>query len=127
MPLPLALGRINKAGLNKGTSLLAPHMPGLALLIHRGRKSGREFRTPINAFAVKGGFVVALTYGDRTDWVRNVLAAGECDLITRGHRVHCTSPRIYNDPTRSDMPRPVAWLLGHVVHIDTFLSLHTDD
>ena len=35
-------------------------------------------------FRAADGFVVALTYGASSEWVRNVLSAGECEAIVRG-------------------------------------------
>ena len=39
-----------------------------------------------------GGFVIALTYGSDVDWVRNVMAAGECELLYRGESISAHSP-----------------------------------
>ncbi len=67
-----------------------------SLLKHRGRKSGREYRTPISAFPLGDGFVLALLYGDaaEVDWCRNVMAAGECILKTRGQEFQLEKPEI---------------------------------
>ncbi|MEP6775024.1 MAG: nitroreductase family deazaflavin-dependent oxidoreductase [Chloroflexota bacterium] len=51
------------------------HSP-VALVKHRGRTSGKEYRTPVLLKQVRGGFVLALTYGNKVDWYRNVVAAG---------------------------------------------------
>jgi hypothetical protein len=58
--------------------------------------------------------VIALTYGTGSDWVRNVLAAGGCELITRGRRERLTSPEIRHDERQALVPslvRPVLRLL----------------
>ena len=52
-----------------------PHSP-VALVKHKGRTSGKEYRTPVLLKQIRGGFVLALTYGDNVDWYRNVVAAG---------------------------------------------------
>jgi len=52
-----------------------------ALVHHIGRKSGKPYETPIMAFPVEGGFLIALTYGPKVDWYQNVLAAGHCNLV----------------------------------------------
>jgi deazaflavin-dependent oxidoreductase (nitroreductase family) len=41
---------------------------------HVGRRSGREYQTPIHAVPTQDGFVVALPYGSDVDWVNNVVA-----------------------------------------------------
>ncbi len=40
-------------------------MPGLGVVVHRGRRSGRLYQTPASVFATEDGFVTALTYGPR--------------------------------------------------------------
>ena len=82
MAIPRAVGRWNKAGLNRVTRHIAPWLPGFGVVVHRGRRSGRRYRTPVNVFATADGYRFALTYGPDTDWVRNVLAAG--GLVTVG-------------------------------------------
>ena len=43
-----------------------------ALLRHVGRRSGKRYETPIMVWRVKDGFVIVLTYGPQTDWLRNL-------------------------------------------------------
>jgi len=38
-----------QAGLNRVTRHIAPWMPGLGVVIHRGRRSGRRYETPVNS------------------------------------------------------------------------------
>jgi hypothetical protein len=70
MPIPPVVGKWNKAGLNRVTRHIAPWTPGLGVVIHRGRRSGRSYQTPVNVFPARDGFVFALTYGPETDWVK---------------------------------------------------------
>jgi deazaflavin-dependent oxidoreductase (nitroreductase family) len=98
MPLPRRVARFNRVVTNPILGRLAPWLPGLGVIYHRGRKSGREYHNPVNVFRRGDGFVVMLTYGSRTDWVKNVLAAGECDLYTRGQRYHLVNPTLHTDP-----------------------------
>jgi deazaflavin-dependent oxidoreductase (nitroreductase family) len=90
------------------------------VVVHRGRKSGREYRTPVNVFTRPGGLAIALTYGKDSQWVRNVLAAGEADVMTRGHEHHVNNPRVVHDTTREPVPAPVRAVLGRL-HVDDFL------
>src|ERR1700758_627648 len=106
MPIPLAVGRWNKAGLNRVTRHVAPWMPGLGLVVHHGRRSGNLYQTPVNVFPTGEGFIIALTYGPDTDWVKNVLAADGCELRTRGRVVRLTGPRLFRDETRRQI-RPL--------------------
>jgi deazaflavin-dependent oxidoreductase (nitroreductase family) len=122
MPLPRTVARLNRIGLNRVTRHIASWLPGLGVVVHRGRHSGRSYRTPVNVFRSPDGYVIALTYGPHTDWVRNVFAAGEAELITGRRRVHVTAPRIYHDPARQavgSLARPVLALL----RVEDFLAL----
>ena len=126
MPIPRIVRSWNKAGLNKVTRRVAPWAPGLGVIVHRGRRSGRTFQTPVNVFGVDGGYVFALTYGADTDWVKNVLAAGGCELRTRGRVVELTSPRLYHDETRGDI-RPLERQVLRLLDVTDFLALKTAD
>lgn len=64
------------------------------VLRHVGRRSGRVYATPLEAFPVPGGFVIPMTYGDRADWVRNTLAAGNATLLREGRALAVTRPRV---------------------------------
>jgi deazaflavin-dependent oxidoreductase (nitroreductase family) len=124
MPIPKAVARWNKVGLNRVTKRIAPWAPGFGLVVHRGRRSGRRYETPVNVFPTADGYVFALTYGPDTDWVKNVLAAGGCELITRGHTVHLVSPRLFHDETRSAI-RPFERRILGLLGVADFLALKT--
>jgi len=78
------LAAFNLAVTNRISSRFAPRLPGFGIVTHVGRKSGRVYRTPVNVFRAPNGFLIALTYGRESEWVKNVLAAGGCELETRG-------------------------------------------
>jgi deazaflavin-dependent oxidoreductase (nitroreductase family) len=127
MPLPGFVARVNRVATNRATRLFAGRTPGFGIVLHRGRRSGRLHRTPINLFREPGGrgYVAALTYGADTDWLKNVVAAGGCDLLVRGERVHVIDPRIVHDPARRAVPavfRPVLGLVG----VNDFLHLSVE-
>jgi deazaflavin-dependent oxidoreductase (nitroreductase family) len=109
------IARFNKHVTNRIARPLAPHLPGFGVVGHVGRRSARRYETPVNVFPRDGGFVFALTYGAQADWVRNVVAAGGCDLVTRGRRYRLTDPEIVHDERRSEVgpiARPILGLLG---------------
>ena len=124
MPIPRLVARLNKAGLNRVTKHIAPWMPGLGVVVHRGRRSGRVYQTPVNVFTAGDGYVIALTYGPGSDWVRNVLAEGGCELRTRGRVIAVTSPRVFHDETRRDI-RPLERQALRVLGVADFLPLST--
>jgi deazaflavin-dependent oxidoreductase (nitroreductase family) len=124
MPLPRTVGKLNKAGLNRITRHIAPWAPGMGLIVHRGRRSGRRYETPVQVFPAEDGYVIALTYGPGADWIKNVLAAGGCELRTRGRTVQLTQPRLYRDDTRQHIRLPEREML-RLLRVSDFLSLTT--
>ena len=122
MPIPKAVGRWNRAGLNRLTRHIAPWMPGFGVIVHRGRRSGRRYETPVNVFGAGDGYLIALTYGTDTDWVKNVLAAGGCELRTRGQAVRVGSPRLVHDERRASI-RPAERQILRLLNVADFLSL----
>lgn len=111
MPLPRAIAKLNRVGLNRLTRHIAPWAPGFGVVVHRGRKSGRTYRTPVNVFVRDKTYVFALTYGPQADWVRNVQGAGGCDLVTRRRTFRLTAPRIEHTSSRDDLPVVVRTIL----------------
>ena len=97
-------------------------LPGFGVLSYLGRKTGRDYHTPLNVFRRGDSYVFALTYGSEVNWVRNVLAAGECDLRTRGRDVHLVDPGLFVDPTRHLMPLPVRIILA-LNDVNEFLTM----
>ena len=54
-----------------------------AVLKHKGRRSGKEYSTPVTAGPLEDSFVIPLSYGEDVDWLKNVRAAGRCSIETR--------------------------------------------
>ena len=97
-------------------------LPGFGVLAYRGRKSGKAYRTPLNAFRHGDDWVIALTYGSDVQWVKNVLAGGEATLEKRGGRIGLTDPELITDPERRLMPFPVRQVLG-LMRVSEFLRM----
>ena len=123
MPLPAVVAKMNRVITNPVTRRFAGRVPPFAIVEHRGRTSGALYRTPIMAFPADDGFVIALTYGPETDWVRNVLAAGDCALDYRNQRIALTEPKLLHGSSgAAALPSPVRFAL-RLMHVDEFLSL----
>jgi deazaflavin-dependent oxidoreductase (nitroreductase family) len=116
------LAKINIAVTNRITGLFAGRLPGFGILTHVGRKSGKVYRTPVNVFRGSKGFIIALTYSSQCEWVKNVLAAGECELKTRGKKHQLSSPKVVHDPSRRRFPFPVRFVLK-AVGADEYMEL----
>lgn len=107
---------------NPITRLVAGRLPGFAILHQRGRSSGRTYDTPMNVFRADDAYLFALTYGSHVDWVRNVLAAGGCEMTTRGRRMRLVDPELIVDPDRGLVPQPVRLFLG-LLRVTEFLRM----
>ena len=116
------LAKINIAFTNRITALFAGWLPGFGSLSHVGRKSGKVYRTPVNGFRVSNGFIIALTYSSQCEWVKNALAAGTCELVTRGKKYQLSSPTVLRDPTRRRFPVLVRIVLK-IVGADEYMEL----
>jgi deazaflavin-dependent oxidoreductase (nitroreductase family) len=124
MPIPRRVAQWNKVGLNRVIKHVAPQVPGLGVVVHRGRRTGRQYQTPVNVFREADGYIIALTYGPDADWVKNVEAAGGCELKTRGRVLRMAQPRVYRDETRRGI-RPVERQALRLIGVADFLSLKT--
>jgi deazaflavin-dependent oxidoreductase (nitroreductase family) len=125
MVLPKRLARFNRVVTNRINKHVVGWAPGFGLIVHKGRRSGKEYRTPLNVFRTDDGFLVALTYGPGADWVKNVLAAESCTLITRRRNYRVHSPELVHDESRRAMPAPVRQILG-LLDVHDFLLLKRD-
>jgi deazaflavin-dependent oxidoreductase (nitroreductase family) len=99
------MARFNRVGANRLQRLWAPYIPPYALVVHRGRKSGRTYRTPVTAFVRHGVMAVALPYGVDSDWVQNLLAEGGGELVRAGRTRRISNPRIVPRGQGSAVPR----------------------
>ena len=89
------LARFNRRLPNRVIGTIAGRrLSPVAFMLHQGRRSGRQYRTPVLPLPLPDGFLVSLPYGPKRDWVRNVLAAGRCALVRGGRRLELTDPRL---------------------------------
>lgn len=92
--MPAWLPAFNKKVTNRIQGVWAPYLPPYLVVVHTGRKSGREFRTPVIGFKKDGRLFINLLYGSDSQWVKNVLAAGGGEVIRGGRRIKVTSPEV---------------------------------
>ena len=71
----------------------ARYLPGFSVIKHRGRTSGKPYETIVTAYRKGNVLAIALAHG-KTNWVKNVLAAGEADLHFIRKDVHLINPRV---------------------------------
>ncbi len=76
MKLSRGVARFNRRVTNRIQGVYAWLLPPWAVILHRGRRSGRLYRTPLFAFRRDRILVIALLYGHESDWLRNLRAEG---------------------------------------------------
>ena len=103
---------------NRISRPFAEWLPGFAIVTSIGRHSGKVYRTPVNVFRASGGFLIALTYGKESGWVKNVMAAGGCQLKTQRVSYRLVAPVLVHDPERRRFPLAVRFVLGLIAAND---------
>lgn len=121
MPAPRWLARFNLHVTNRLLGPLATRLPGMAVVMHVGRKTHRRYRTPVLIFRRGRRLIIALTYGRKSEWVRNVLAEGGCELETEGRILRLSDPHLFHDAQRKAMPGFIRFMLG-LVNVSDFLE-----
>jgi deazaflavin-dependent oxidoreductase (nitroreductase family) len=102
---------------------LARRLPAFAVLTHRGRTSGRTYRTPINVFRRGEHYFFFLTYGSDVQWVKNVLVAGVCSIETRGRVVELIEPELITDPELRPAPPHVRFIERRIAGVTQYLRM----
>jgi deazaflavin-dependent oxidoreductase (nitroreductase family) len=95
---PIVLGAViwvSRTWLNK-VQMRTAGTPGAyaGVVRHVGRVSGRAYETPVSPVPTDDGFAIALVYGNRTSWLRNVLASGQATLVTEGETWEVDQPEL---------------------------------
>jgi deazaflavin-dependent oxidoreductase (nitroreductase family) len=65
-----------------------------AQMHHTGRRSGRAFMTPVGAKLAGAHFLIPLTFGNMSDWCRNVRAAGGGTIRWKGDDYRVIEPEL---------------------------------
>jgi len=121
--LPHWLARVNVRFSNRFMRPITARLPWFVVLEHVGRTSGTVRRTAIMAFhRTPDRWVISLTYGPDVQWLRNVLAAGSCRLLSRGRWIDVVEPRRFRDASRSRVPWIVRPALA-VLRVTEFVEL----
>jgi deazaflavin-dependent oxidoreductase (nitroreductase family) len=68
----------------------------VAAIHHTGRRSGKSYVTPVGARVTGDVVIIPLTFGNQSDWVRNVCAVGNCRIQVGGKDHQAVRPQILN-------------------------------
>jgi deazaflavin-dependent oxidoreductase (nitroreductase family) len=79
----------------------------LFVLVHRGRTSGREYRTPLNYAEVDGSIYCLAGFGKGTDWYRNALSAATVEVWLPDGWWEAAAVDVSDDPDRISLIRAV--------------------
>jgi deazaflavin-dependent oxidoreductase (nitroreductase family) len=106
-PLLRAVRISNKYLLNPAMGTLAGRKHWYAAAIrHTGRKSGKQYSTPVGAERVHDVFIIPLGYGTQVDWLQNVMAAGRATISAKGEAHDVTEPEVIDAATALPMLSP---------------------
>ncbi len=94
MQLSRRVARFNKLINNPVQGVYSWLVPPWTVILHRGRRSGRQYRTPLLAFRHDRTLVIALLYGEKSDWLRNLKAGGGGYVIRAGRTFKVGEPRV---------------------------------
>ncbi|OBB10385.1 nitroreductase [Mycolicibacterium conceptionense] len=113
MLVPPALERFQIKYLNPLVKPFSKRLPGFTVIKHR--TSGTPYETIVTSYRKGNVFAVTLLHG-KTNWVKNVIAAGGADVHLFGGDIKITNPRVVpagtDDPTLPRIPRSAARRMG---------------
>ena len=99
----------------------------ISIIRHVGRRSGTPYAIPVVAQAADNGFVLALPYGDKVDWYRNILAAGRGTLIWRGNEYPVEKPEPLDvNADTSTLPLPLRTIV-RLVGAQHFIQMKSSE
>jgi deazaflavin-dependent oxidoreductase (nitroreductase family) len=81
------------------------HFTMAAQIRHVGRRSGRSYVTPVGASLAGDRIVIPLTFGNQSDWSRNVRAAGGCSIRRGGIDYTAVRPELMDRVAARDLVR----------------------
>ena len=99
-------------------------LPLYGLLRHVGRTSGTAYEVPIVALPFRGGFMIPLPFGEKTQWLKNLQAADRAGLRHAGQDYVIDQPEVVDlDTAGPDLP---GWIRGAAgrVGIKQFVRVH---
>ncbi len=121
MTMPMVVARFARDYVNPVARRFAGRVPPFAIVRHVGRSSGRAYQTPIMVFRTDDGFVIALTYGPGTDWVRNVRSAGGATIEYQGREIELDGPRVTDGVEAGQWLPAVVRIALRAMRVDDFL------
>jgi deazaflavin-dependent oxidoreductase (nitroreductase family) len=96
-----------KIGLGKAINIWPAGFGRIMVIKHRGRKSGKEYLTPVNYAIVEDEIYCTAGFGSVSDWYRNILVYPQVELwLPEGKRSACAK-NVSDSPDRLFLLRQV--------------------
>ena len=96
-----------KMGWGKAINVWPAGFGRIMIIKHRGRKSGKEYLTPVNYALVNGQIYCTAGFGSISDWYRNMLVHPQVQLwLPEGKNFYCAED-ISDSPNRLFLLRQV--------------------
>jgi len=97
--------------LTGGKRTLAQTLLPTFVLIHKGRKTGREFKSPLSYVELDNGFALAATNWGQDKhplWSGNLMANPDAEVIVGGETISVRARRVSDDEKAELWPKFVA-------------------
>ena len=94
----------------------------IATLEHVGRTSGTRHLTPVHPVPTPDGFRIVVPLAEKSEWAKNVLAAGHCRMQLHDVVYELDEPVMVRPADVRDLSAPVRWAEAKLGF--TYLRLH---
>ena len=81
------------------------------------------YQTPVIAVRHDDSFLIALPYGKRTDWLKNVLDRGSATIVANGHTYEIDRPEVIPMAEATGYFRPREQRMHRQFHVDSALQV----
>jgi len=123
-PIQRALRRLTRVTRPLAMRSAGTEKSSTSIVRHVGRRSGRTYETPVIAVEHDDSFLIALPYGERTDWMKNVLARGKATLVTHGRTYGVDQPQVIPMTEATPYFGPKEQKLHRRFAVETCLRVH---
>lgn len=96
-----------KLGLGRMINCWPAGFGRIMVIRHRGRKSGREYLTPVNYAIVENEIYSTAGFGPKTDWYRNLLADPCVELWLPQGKRQARATDVSDSPRRMQLLRAI--------------------
>jgi deazaflavin-dependent oxidoreductase (nitroreductase family) len=101
--------------------------PVFAVVEHQGRRTRRQYATPVAARRIAGGFAISLAFGAQVDWYQNLLAAGGGVIRWRAQSYRVAAPERIAATAGLAAFHPVERLFLQIAGIDGYVLVRDMD